>query len=84
VNRSAAETADVPPGEITLMSTVPTPGVLAAVIIVSFTTVTLVAGLIPKSTAVAPVNPAPVIATNVPPPGGPTAGVTPETVGVAA
>lgn len=44
-------------------------------------TETIAAGVVPKSTAVAPVNPVPVIVTSVPPPGGPAAGLMPITVG---
>ena len=35
----------------------------------------------PKSTAVAPVNPVPVMVTEVPPPGGPVLGLIPVTIG---
>ena len=55
--------ADVPPGVVTVTSTVPVPAGLSAVIVVSLTTVTLVAAVVPKSTAVAPVKPVPVIVT---------------------
>ena len=58
---------DVPPGAITVTSTAPVPAGLSAVIVVSFTTVNAVAGVVPKSTAVAPVKPVPVIVTKVPP-----------------
>ena len=47
-----------------MTSTVPVPAGLSAVIVVSLTTVTLVAGVVPKSTAVAPVKPVPVIVTD--------------------
>jgi hypothetical protein len=40
-----------------------------------------VAGATPKSTAVAPVNPVPVMVTEVPPPVDPPGGATPVTVG---
>ena len=53
-------------------------------IVVSFTTVTFVAGVVPKSTAVAPVKPVPVIVTRVPPAVGPLVGLRPVTVGAAA
>ena len=63
--------ADVPPGVVTVTSTVPVPAGLSAVIEVALTTVKFVAGVVPKSTAVAPVKPVPVIVTNVPPAAGP-------------
>ena len=56
--------ADVPVGVVTVTSTVPVPGGLSAVIVVSLTTVKLVAGVVPKSTAVAPAKPLPVIVTD--------------------
>ena len=59
--------ADVPAGVVTVTSTVPVPAGLSAVIVVSLTTVTFVAAVVPKSTAVAPVKPVPVIVTKVPP-----------------
>ncbi len=67
----AVEVADVPAGVITVTSTAPLPAGLSAVIVVSLTTVTPVAGFVPKSTAVAPVKPVPVIVTEVPPAAGP-------------
>ena len=54
-----------------------------AVIVVALTTVTPVAGVVPKSTAVAPVKPVPVIVTRVPPAAGPLFGLIPVTVGAA-
>src|SRR6516165_4947709 len=63
VNRSAGEVADVPPGAVTVTSTAPVPAGLFAVIVVAFTTVTSVAGVVPKSTAVVPVKPVPEIVT---------------------
>ena len=51
------------PGSVTVTSTVPVPAGLSAVIVVSLTTVTSVAAVVPKSTAVAPVKPVPVIVT---------------------
>ena len=53
-------------------------------IVVLLTTVTSVAAVVPKSTAVAPVNPVPVIVTAVPPAAGPLFGLMPVTVGAAA
>jgi len=52
-----------------------------AVILVSDTTVKLVAATVPKTTLVAPVKPVPVMVTVVPPDAGPEAGATPVTVG---
>jgi hypothetical protein len=74
--------ADVPFGVVTLTLTVaglPTCG-LTAVIVVEFTTVGTTASA-PKSTAVAPVKPVPVMVTTVPPASGPDEGLRPETVG---
>ena len=53
----------MPAGVVTVTSTVPVPAGLSAVIVVALTTVKLVAGVVPKSTAVAPVKPVPVIVT---------------------
>ena len=50
---------------------------------VALTTVKFVAAVVPKSTAVAPVKPVPVIVTNVPPAAGPLVGLRPVTVGAA-
>ncbi len=44
-------------------------------IVVALTTVTSLATVVPKSTAVAPVKPVPVIVTNVPPVDGPVSGL---------
>ena len=73
----------MPAGVITVTSTVPVPAGLSAVIVVALTTVTPVAAVVPKSTAVAPVKPVPVIVTNVPPADGPLVGLMPVTVGAA-
>ncbi len=62
------------PGVVTVTSTTPVPAGLSAVIEVSLTTVTSVAAAVPKSTAVAPVKPVPVIVTSVPPAVGPMSG----------
>jgi hypothetical protein len=67
VNWSAALVADVAPGVVTVMSTVPVPAGAVAMISVSDTTVKLVAAVVPKLTPVAPVNPVPVMSTVVPP-----------------
>ena len=58
----------------------PLPTGLSAVIVVAFTTVKSVARFGPKSTAVAPVKPVPVIVTMVPPSNGPALGVNPVTL----
>ena len=50
-------------GVVTVTSTVPVPAGLSAVIVGVVTTVKLVAAVVPKSTAVAPVKPVPVIVT---------------------
>ena len=83
VNWSAGEVADIPPGVVTVTSTTPVPGGSSAVIVVSETTVKLVAGVMPKSTAVAPVKAVPVIVTVVPPVTGPSVGLMLVTVGAA-
>jgi hypothetical protein len=67
VNLSAAEVSEVPPTVVTVTSTAPAPGGEVAVIDVAEFTVKLVALLAPNFTAVAPVKPVPVIATDVPP-----------------
>ena len=67
-----------------MTSTVPVPAGLVAVIEVSLTTVKSVAAVVPKSTTVAPVNPVPVIVTEVPPVVGPLVGVRPVTTGAVA
>jgi len=53
------------------------------VIVVPLTTVRFVAAVVPKSTAVAPVNPLPVIVTKVSPAVEPLVGLNPVTVGAA-
>src|SRR5580704_11730414 len=84
VNSSAVDRAAGPAGVTTVTSATPAPAGLTAVIVVAFTTTTPVAAVEPKSTAVAPVNPVPVIVTVVPPADGPLSGLTPVTVGAAA
>src|SRR5271165_720373 len=78
-------TVEVPPtGTVTETETAPRePAGVVAVIEVSELTVKLVAGLAPKSTAVAPVKPVPVIVTTVPPGAGPFVGLIEVTVGAA-
>src|SRR5215813_12767219 len=72
VNRSFELTALVPPAVVTVMSTVPAFATgETALIDVSPFTVKLAAGVPPKPTAVAPVNPVPPIVTAVPPAVGP-------------
>ena len=75
--------AEVPPEVVTVTFTVPVPAGLSAVIEVALTEVRSVAGFVPKSTAVTPVKPNPVIVTNVPPLAGPNVGLTLVTVGAA-
>jgi hypothetical protein len=67
----------------TRMSTAPAlPAGETAVMLVAEFTMKLVAGALPKLTAVAPVKLVPVIVTEVPPAAGPLAGLMPVTVGV--
>jgi hypothetical protein len=65
---------DVPLGEVTVTSTTPVPAGLTVEMDVALTTVN-VAAVVPKSTAVAPVKPVPVIVTGVAPAAGPKAGL---------
>ena len=76
----------MPAGVVTVTSTVPmVPAGLTAVIVVSLTTVTLVAATpVPKSTSEAPVKLVPVIVTKVPPAAEPVVGLRPVTVGATA
>ena len=82
MNWSFADVADVPPGVVTVMSTVvpAVPPGLVAVIEVALLT-TNVAVERPNFTDVTPVKPVPVMATEVPPAGGPAVGVMLVTVG---
>jgi hypothetical protein len=75
--------ADVPAGVVTLTLATPAPGGLTAVIVPLLTTTMSVAGVVPKSTTVAPLNPVPVIVTEVPPAAGPLDGLIPLIVGAA-
>jgi hypothetical protein len=84
VNWSAGDVALVPPGVVTVTSTVPVPDGEMAVIFVAESTVKLEALLIPNITVVAPVNPVPVIITVVPPTNGPLVGAMLVTVGTGA
>ena len=81
MNWSAELVDDVPPGVTAVTLTVPVPAGLTAVIDVALFTVKLVAGVEPKSTAVAPVRFVPVMVTVVPPLVEPVAGLTADTVG---
>jgi hypothetical protein len=75
---------EVPPTVVTVTSTLPAISAgLAAVIWPALLTVKLVAGTVPKSTAVAPVKSIPVIVTVVSPCVGPAVGVIPVTLGAA-
>jgi hypothetical protein len=85
LNRSAIERALVPPGVVTLTSTVPAAWAGDLMVIrVGETTVLLEPAEPPNLIAVAPVNPVPVIVTSVPPAWGPLAGDMLVTVGGAA
>ena len=81
MNWSAALVALVPPGVVTVTSTVPVPAGAVALMLVALLTVKLEAAVVPNFTALAPVKPVPVIATEVPPVLGPELGLTPVTVG---
>ena len=60
----------MPPGVVTVTSTVPLPAGEVAVIEVAVSTVMVAALPVPKSTAVAPQRLVPVMVTLVPPPSG--------------
>ena len=81
MNWSAALVALVPPGVVTVTSTVPVPEGAVALMLVALLTVKLEAAVVPNFTALAPVNPVPLIATEVLPALGPEVGLTPVTVG---
>jgi hypothetical protein len=83
VNWSAELVALVPPGVVTVTSTVPVPEGAVALMLVALLTVKLEAAVVPNLTALAPVNPVPVIATGVLPVFGPELGLTPVTAGAA-
>ena len=83
MNWSDGEVADVPPVVVTVTSSVPVPVGEVAVIDVAELTVKLVALAAPNFKAVAPVNPVPVIVTDVPPTAGPAVGEIDVTVGAA-
>ena len=82
MNWSAADVAEVPPGVVTVTSTVPAPAGEVAVIEVAELTTKLVALVTPNFTAVAPVRLVPVIVTDVPPVVGPEVGAIDVTDGV--
>ena len=84
MKRSAAEVAEVPFGVVTVTSTIPMPAGEVAVMDVGLCTTTWVAALEPNFTAVAPVNPVPMMVTLVPPNTLPNLGWTALTVGAAA
>ena len=71
----------MPPGVVTVTSTLPLPAGEVAVIELSELTVKLVASLLPNTTAEALPRFVPVIVTEVPPASGPSLGDTPVTVG---
>lgn len=83
LNRSPALVPDVPPGVVTVTSTVPcaSAGETAVIRVVESTT-KLVASVPPKATALAPLRPVPLISTEVTPPTAPTAGLTAVTLGI--
>jgi hypothetical protein len=82
VNWSALEVALVPPGVVTVTWTVPAmPAGETAEIDVELFTTTPVAALAPKLTVAPETKPVPVIVTDWVPANGPSAGVTPVTVG---
>ena len=80
---SADEVDEVFARALTVISTVPVPAGLVAVMEVpDGATLTMVAGFEPKSTEVPSVKPVPMIVTVVPPPVGPVVGLTEVTMGV--
>ena len=89
LNWSALLVALVPAGVVTVTSTVPAAsGAGTAVTWVEELTVYLAAAMVPNCTAAgpvtrAPMNPVPVMTTEVPPATSPHAGLTPVTVGAA-
>ena len=82
VNWSTPEVAEVPPAVVTVVSTVPAPSAgVTAVIWVGELTENDVAAALPNFTALAPLNPVPVMVTEVVPEVGPSVGLIPLTVG---
>ena len=85
MNWRAPTDAELPPsGVVTMILTVPLPGGVVALIVVSSTTVNAVAAAPPNRTWVVPVKPDPVSVTGVPPALGPLRGRQDETVGTSA
>ena len=84
MNWSAGDVALVPPGVVTVISTVPAPAGEVAVIFVAESTVKLEALIIPNLTTVAPENPVPLTVTEVPPTSCPAAGAMLVTAGTGA
>jgi hypothetical protein len=84
VKWSDGEVADVPPGVVTVTSTVDDPAGEVALICVDELTVNVLAEVVPNLTAVAPVRLVPVMVTPVAPVAGPVLGETFVTVGAAA
>jgi hypothetical protein len=84
MNLSAALAADVPPGVVTRMSTVPADaaGEVAVIDVLELTVTLLAAWPAPNATVVPETNPVPVIVTDVPPAVGPALGLTARTAGV--
>ena len=80
MNLSFTEVAEVPPGVVMVMSTIPVPDGDVAVICVPVF-VKMVAVEAPKFTAVAPIRSVPVIVTPVPPNVEPVGGATLVTIG---
>ncbi len=83
VNWSAAEVALVPTGVVTVTSTLPAAPPGAVTVIDVAEAAVMVPAVVPKLTAVAPVNAVPVRVTVVPPDSGPATGLTPVTLGAA-
>ncbi len=81
---SAEDVGEVPTGVITVTFTAPVPDGLTAMMERSLSTVKLVAGTDPNSTADAPLNPDPVIVTGVPPAVEPLVGERAVTAGATA
>ena len=81
LNRSALDTALVPPAMVTLTLTVPLPVGLLAVILVGLTTTMRVAALAPNRTLAPRTKSAPMMVTTVPPRRGPSRGETEVTRG---
>ena len=82
VKASEGAVADVPPGVVTVTLTVPSASAgLTAVIFLSLLTANEGAGTVPNSTTDAPVNPEPLIVTEVPPAVDPEVGLMQVTTG---